>query len=45
MQGRIEKIGNLSKSKIKFNIWDNKLSSCTQFAPRGKCAPGANLLH
>ena len=45
MQGRIENIGNLSKSKIKYYIWDNKSRSCTQFAPRGKCAPGANLLH
>ena len=37
----IEKMGNLSKSKIKLYICDNKLRSCAQFAPR----PGANLLH
>ena len=36
----IEKMGNLSKSKIKLYIYDNKLRSCAQFAPRGKCAPG-----
>ena len=36
----IEKMGNLSKSKIKLYICDNKLRSCAQFAPRGKCAPG-----
>ena len=36
----IEKIGNLSKSKIKLYIFDNKLRSCAQFAPRGKSAPG-----
>ena len=36
----IEKMGNLSKSKIKLYICDNKLRSCAQFAPRG-----ANLLH
>ena len=41
----IEKMGNLSNSKIKLYICDNKLRSCAQFAPRGKCAPGANLLH
>ena len=41
----IEKMGNLSKSKIKLYISDNKLRSCAQFAPRGKCAPGAHLLH
>ena len=36
----IEKICSLSKSKLKFYICDNKLRSCAQFAPRGKCAPG-----
>ena len=36
----IEKMGNLSKSKIKLYICDNKLCSCAQFAPKGKCAPG-----
>ena len=37
----IEKIGNLSKSKIKLYICNNnKLRSCAQFAPRGKSAPG-----
>ena len=36
----IEKMGNLSKSKIKLHICDNKLRSCAQFAPRGKSAPG-----
>ena len=37
---RIEKMGNVSKSKLKLYICDNKLRSCAQFAPRGKCAPG-----
>ena len=32
-------MGNLSKSKLKLYICDNKLRSCAQFAPRGKCAP------
>ena len=36
----IEKMGNLSKSKLKLYICDNKLRACAQFAPRGKCAPG-----
>ena len=36
----IEKMGNLSKSKLKLYICDNKLRSCAQFAPRGKSAPG-----
>ena len=36
----IEKLDNLSKSKIKLHICDNKLRSCAQFAPRGKSAPG-----
>ena len=36
----IEKMGNLSKSKLKLYICDNKLRSCAQFAPRCKCAPG-----
>ena len=36
----IEKMGNLSRSKIKLYICDNKLRSCAQFVPRGKCAPG-----
>ena len=39
----IEKIGNLSKSKLKLYVCDNKLRSCAQFAPGGgggKCAPG-----
>ena len=36
----IEKMGNLSKSKLKSYICDNKLRSCAQFAPRGKSAPG-----
>ena len=36
----LEKMGNLSKSKIRLHICDNKLRSCAQFAPRGKCAPG-----
>ena len=40
----IEKIGNISKSKHKLYICANKLRSCAQFAPRGKCAPSANLL-
>ena len=35
-----EKMGNLSKSKIKSYICSIKLRSCAQFAPRGKCAPG-----
>ena len=35
----IEKMGNLSKFKIKLYICDNKLSSCAQFTPRSKCAP------
>ena len=38
--GGIEKMGNLSKSKIKLYKCDNMLRSCAQFAPRGKCAPG-----
>ena len=37
---QIEKISNLSKSKIKLYLCDNKLRSCAQFAPRGKSAPG-----
>ena len=36
----IEKMGNLSKSKLKLYICDKKLRSYAQFAPRGKCAPG-----
>ena len=36
----IEKMGNLSKSKIKLYICDNKLRSCAQFAPRCKSALG-----
>ena len=36
----IEKMGNLSNSKIKLYAYDNKLRSCAQFAPRGKCAHG-----
>ena len=36
----IEKMGNLSKSKLILYICDNKLRSCAHFAPRGKCAPG-----
>ena len=36
----IEKMGNLSKSKIKLYICDDKLRSCAQFAPRGKSARG-----
>ena len=40
VQVHIENMGNLSKSKIKLDICDNKLRSCAQFAPRGKCAPG-----
>ena len=36
----IGKMGNLSKSKIKLYICDNKLRSCAQSAPRGKSAPG-----
>ena len=39
----IEKMGNLSKSKIKLYICDNKLRSCAQFAPRGKSAPGCRF--
>ena len=35
----IEKMGNLSKSKLKLYICDNK-RSCAQFAPRGNSAPG-----
>ena len=35
----IETMGNLSKSKIKLHICDNKLRSCAQFAPGGKSAP------
>ena len=35
----IEKMGNLSKSKIKLYICDNKLRSRAQLAPRGKSAP------
>ena len=38
----IEKMGNLSKSTLKLYICDNKLRSCVQFAPRGKCAPGCS---
>ena len=51
----IENMGNLFKSKIKLYIYDNKLRSCAQFAPRGSdlyksllganVHPGANLLH
>ena len=41
----IEKMGNLSKSKIKLYICDNKLRSCAQFAPGANLHPGANLLH
>ena len=41
----IEKIGNLSKSKIKLFICDNKLRSCAQFAPGANLHQGANLLH
>ena len=44
IQARTEKMGNLSKSKIKLYICD-KLHSCAQFAPWGKCAPGAYLPH
>ena len=33
-------MGNLSKSKIKLYICDNKLRSCVQFALRCKSAPG-----
>ena len=40
----IEKMGDLSKSKLKLYICDNKVRSCAQFAPGGKCAPGPNLL-
>ena len=36
----IEKMGNLSKSKIKLYICDKKLRLSAQFAPGGKCAPG-----
>ena len=36
----IEKMGNLTKSKLKLYICDHKLRSCAQFAPRGKCASG-----
>ena len=36
----LEKMGNLSKSKLKLYICDDKLRSCAQFAPRGKSAPG-----
>ena len=36
----MEKMGNLIKFKIKLYIYDNKLRSCAQFAPRGKCTPG-----
>ena len=36
----IGKMGNLSKTKIKLYICYNKLRSCAQFAPRGKCATG-----
>ena len=39
----IEKMGNLSKSKVKSYICDNNLRSCAQFAPRGKCAPGCKF--
>ena len=39
----IEKMGNLSNSKIELYICDNKLRSCAQFAPRGKCAPGCSF--
>ena len=35
----IEKMDNLSKAKLKLYICGNKLRSCAQFAPRGKCAP------
>ena len=41
----IEKMGTLSKPKLKLYMCVNKLRSCAQFAPRGKCAPGCNLLH
>ena len=34
-----EKMGSLSKSKLKLYICDNKLRLCAQFARRGKCAP------
>ena len=36
----IENMDNLSKSKLKLYICDNKLRSCAQFAPRDKCASG-----
>ena len=36
----IVKMGDLSLSKIKLYISDNKLRSYAQFAPRSKCAPG-----
>ena len=39
----IEKMGTLSKSKIKLYICDNKLRSCAQFAPWGKSAPGCSF--
>ena len=39
----IENMDNLSKSKIKLYIYDNKLRSCAQFAPRSKCAPGCKF--
>ena len=37
-------MGNLSKSKLKLYICDNKLRSCAQFAPGANVHPGANLL-
>ena len=45
IQVHIKKMDNLSKSKIKLYICDNKLSSCAQFAPRANVHLGANLLH
>ena len=43
----IEKMGNLSKSKLKLYICDNKLRSYAQFAPSigANVHPGAILLH
>ena len=45
IQGRVEKMGHLSKYETKLYIQVYKLHSCAQFTPRCKCALGANLLH
>ena len=38
-------MGNLSKSKLKLYIYDNKLRSCAKLHQGANVHPGANLLH